>query len=101
MAGLFWPTAAAPDRPVCSSPPACSAIACQLWRRLLAAARERLSLAQDWQAPAVHFDALLHHGPAPAVSALAQAIARRPGPIIGIQALASGDTAVAQERLVI
>ena len=72
-----------------------------LWERLPEAVRERISLAQDWQSPAVHFDAVLHHGPADRLSTVLQWLARRPGPIVGVSAMAAGDANVPLERLVI
>ena len=72
-----------------------------LWDRLPHAARERVALAQHWQGDAVVFDAVLHHGPASRRPALLQQLAARPGPIIGLTALAAADHAVPLERLVI
>ena len=72
-----------------------------LREQLPSAARERVSLAQDWHGDAVHFDAVLHHGPPDYLPALLTRLAARPGAIIGITALASGGAAVPLERLVI
>ncbi|MEN9904210.1 MAG: trifunctional transcriptional regulator/proline dehydrogenase/L-glutamate gamma-semialdehyde, partial [Pseudomonadota bacterium] len=63
--------------------------------------RERIALADDWRSPIVHFDAVLHHGEAAELRELCAWLARRPGPIVGIQSLAPGDSGVAIERLVI
>ncbi len=72
-----------------------------LWERLPEAVRERISLAQDWQVPAVHFDALLHHGSADRLLEVLQILAQRPGPIVGVSAMAAGEAGVPLERLVI
>ena len=79
-----WPSAARP-----------------LWEQLPHAARERVSLAQDWRAEAVHFDAVLHHGAADELLELQHTLAQRPGPIIGVTSLAPGATNVPLERLLI
>ena len=72
-----------------------------LWDSLPHAVRERVALAQDWQADAVVFDAVLHHGPADSRQAVLQQLAARPGPIVSLTALAAADCAVPLERLVI
>ena len=72
-----------------------------LWEQLPHAARERVSLAQDWRAEAVHFDAVLHHGAADELLELQHTLAQRPGPIIGVTSLAPGATNVPLERLLI
>ncbi len=68
--------------------------------RLPAEVRDQVSLAQDWRQAAVHFDAVLQHGPAAALLATAAALAARPGPIIGLTAMSPGDARVPLERLV-
>jgi RHH-type proline utilization regulon transcriptional repressor/proline dehydrogenase/delta 1-pyrroline-5-carboxylate dehydrogenase len=55
-----------------------------LHARLPEAVRERISLAQDWRAAGVHFDAALHTGNAESLQALRSALAERPGPIVGV-----------------
>ncbi len=72
-----------------------------LWEQLPHAARERVSLAQDWHAETVHFDAVIHHGAADKRLELLRTLAHRPGPIVGVTALASGDTKVPLERLLV
>jgi RHH-type proline utilization regulon transcriptional repressor/proline dehydrogenase/delta 1-pyrroline-5-carboxylate dehydrogenase len=62
--------------------------------------RERIALARDWRAGGVAFDVVLHHGSQAALAALCEALAARPGPIVGVAALAPGDAAVPLERLV-
>ncbi len=83
-----------------------------LWPATQAALRERLPSAvqsriacvadgQDWQTGSQPFDAVLFHGAATALPALCQSLARRPGPIVGVTAMAPGDTAIPLERLLI
>jgi RHH-type proline utilization regulon transcriptional repressor/proline dehydrogenase/delta 1-pyrroline-5-carboxylate dehydrogenase len=72
-----------------------------LFERLPPALREPIALAQDWQQPAVHFDAVLQHGDATALLHTAAALAERPGPIVGLTGLVPGDWRVPLERLVI
>ena len=72
-----------------------------LREQLPLAARERVSLAQDWQGDAVRFDALLHHGLNESLPAVLAQLATRAGPIISVNALAPGDAAVPLERLLI
>ncbi len=55
-----------------------------LWERLDADVRDRVTLARDWRASAVHFDAVLYSGPAEGLQPLQQELARRPGPIVGV-----------------
>jgi RHH-type proline utilization regulon transcriptional repressor/proline dehydrogenase/delta 1-pyrroline-5-carboxylate dehydrogenase len=63
-------------------------------------ARERVTLAQDWRDAAVRFDAVLHAGPADALRELLQALAARPGAIVGVNSL-QGDGMLPLERLMI
>jgi len=72
-----------------------------LRERLPDAVKHQVSLAQDWQTSPVHVDAVLHHGAPAELAALLQTLAQRPGPIVGVTALASADTAIALERLLI
>jgi len=48
----------------------------------------------------VALDAVLHHGDADALRAVCQALAQRPGPIVGVTGLPTGATDVPLERLV-
>jgi RHH-type transcriptional regulator, proline utilization regulon repressor / proline dehydrogenase / delta 1-pyrroline-5-carboxylate dehydrogenase len=64
------------------------------------AARERVTLAQDWRDAAVHFDAVLHTGAADGLRALLQALAARPGAIVGVTPL-QGDAVPPLERLMV
>ncbi len=72
-----------------------------LRERLPADVRERISLAQDWTQPSVHFDAVLQHGAVHALLATQALLAARPGPIIGLSGLASGDSSVPLRHLVL
>ncbi|WP_101050422.1 L-glutamate gamma-semialdehyde dehydrogenase, partial [Macromonas nakdongensis] len=58
--------------------------------RLPPEVRDAIALADDWQAPAVSFDAVLYHGGEPGLRAVLAHLAQRPGPIVGVQALATG-----------
>ncbi|MEN9475624.1 MAG: trifunctional transcriptional regulator/proline dehydrogenase/L-glutamate gamma-semialdehyde, partial [Pseudomonadota bacterium] len=79
-----WPAAAAP---LCESLPPL--------------VREQIALAEDWQSPLVHFDAVLHHGDAAELREVCTVLARRPGAIVGLQSLADSESELVLERLVI
>ena len=79
-----WPATAAPLRESLPQP-----------------VRSQIALADNWRSPAVHFDAVLHHGDAAGLRDICDFLARRPGAIIGVQSLAEGEAGVALERLVI
>jgi RHH-type proline utilization regulon transcriptional repressor/proline dehydrogenase/delta 1-pyrroline-5-carboxylate dehydrogenase len=72
-----------------------------LRERLPAAVRERVALARDWRAEGVAFDVVLHHGPPASVAAVCATLAARPGAIVGVVALAPGESDVPLERLAI
>ncbi len=63
--------------------------------------RDRIALAGDWTSEAVRFDTVLHHGDAATRLPLAQQLARRAGPIIGLVCLEPGDTRIPLERLLV
>ncbi len=69
--------------------------------RLPPVVQEEIALAADWTAPTVRFDAVLHHGSASELVDVCRRLAARPGPIVGVEALRPGETAIALERLVI
>jgi len=77
------------------------ASAASLRDRLPEPVRERVSLARDWRASGVRFDVVVVHGDAAAIGATCRELAERPGPIVGIVALAPGDADVPLERLVV
>ncbi|ODU10355.1 MAG: trifunctional transcriptional regulator/proline dehydrogenase/L-glutamate gamma-semialdehyde dehydrogenase [Rubrivivax sp. SCN 71-131] len=63
--------------------------------------REHITLAADWTQPGLPIDAVLLHGARAERLRTAQALAARPGPIVGLTALGPGDARVPLERLVI
>jgi len=69
--------------------------------RLPAAAQARVDLVADWTASAVRFDAVLHHGSRAELLEVARVLAERPGPIVGLEGLRPGETALPLERLVV
>ncbi|MGL4435972.1 MAG: L-glutamate gamma-semialdehyde dehydrogenase, partial [Giesbergeria sp.] len=71
-----------------------------LHQQLPEAVQEHVSLVAQWQAETVWFDAVLHHGDADAQRAICQAVAQRPGPIVGVTGLPEGATDIPLERLV-
>ena len=71
------------------------------WRRLPAQVRARVTLVPDWIDPSVHFDAVLHHGPAQALRDVSRQVAARPGPIVAFIGLPAGERRVPLERLVV
>jgi RHH-type proline utilization regulon transcriptional repressor/proline dehydrogenase/delta 1-pyrroline-5-carboxylate dehydrogenase len=70
-----------------------------LHARLPETVRERISLAQDWRAAGVHFDAVLHSGRPESLQALRSVLAERPGPIVGVTVIGD-DRDPPLERLV-
>jgi RHH-type proline utilization regulon transcriptional repressor/proline dehydrogenase/delta 1-pyrroline-5-carboxylate dehydrogenase len=70
-----------------------------LWERLPRAVQARVTLVDDWQALGVAFDAALHHGPPAQCLEVLRALARRPGPIVGLTGLRSGEHEVPLSRL--
>ncbi|MEO5882962.1 MAG: bifunctional proline dehydrogenase/L-glutamate gamma-semialdehyde dehydrogenase PutA, partial [Caldimonas sp.] len=71
------------------------------WQCLPEEARDRIALVDDWTGPSIVFDAVLHHGTSEALREVLRAVATRPGPIVGVTALAVGDMAIPLERLVV
>jgi RHH-type proline utilization regulon transcriptional repressor/proline dehydrogenase/delta 1-pyrroline-5-carboxylate dehydrogenase len=69
--------------------------------RLPPAVRERIDLVDDWTGAAARFDAVLHHGSTDELLRIAAALASRPGPIVGVEGLRPGETALPLERLVV
>ena len=70
-----------------------------LWERLPRVVQARVTLVDDWQANGVAFDAALHHGPPAQCLEVLRALARRPGPIVGLTGLRSGEHGVPLARL--
>jgi RHH-type proline utilization regulon transcriptional repressor/proline dehydrogenase/delta 1-pyrroline-5-carboxylate dehydrogenase len=75
--------------------------AADLRDRLPEAVQAAIVLAKDWYAPTVAFDAVLHHGNPRQLTALCTHLAQRPGAIVSVHGLASGETAVPLERLLL
>ncbi|MCE9661073.1 MAG: trifunctional transcriptional regulator/proline dehydrogenase/L-glutamate gamma-semialdehyde dehydrogenase [Burkholderiales bacterium] len=71
------------------------------WQRLPEEARERIALVGDWTQKAVAFDAVLHHGTPAELLEVLRAVAAKPGPIVGVTALAVGEASIPLERLVV
>jgi len=69
--------------------------------RLPEPVRARIDLVDDWTAPAARFDAVLHHGSADELLRISAALASRAGPIVGVEGLRPGETALPLERLVV
>ncbi|WP_285961307.1 trifunctional transcriptional regulator/proline dehydrogenase/L-glutamate gamma-semialdehyde dehydrogenase [Pseudomonas tohonis] len=69
--------------------------------KLPKAVQARIRLVADWKAEGVEFDAVLHHGDSDQLRGICQQVAARKGPIIGVQGLSQGETAVPLERLLI
>ena len=74
---------------------------CALWDSLPDAARERVSLAQDWRNSAVHFDAVLYQGSAHSLQGLLKRLATRPGPIVSVTVSGDRGQELPLERLMI
>ena len=71
-----------------------------LAERLPADVREHVTLAHDWTRPATPVDVVVHHGDAASLRRVAAMLSARPGPLVGLVGLASGDPRVPLERLV-
>ncbi len=78
-----------------------SATTRELIDRLPSAVQGRIRRIADWTSDQERFDAVLHHGDREQLLEVGLRLSQRSGPIVGVQGLASGDTAVALERLVI
>ncbi|PAU56325.1 trifunctional transcriptional regulator/proline dehydrogenase/L-glutamate gamma-semialdehyde dehydrogenase [Pseudomonas indica] len=72
-----------------------------LVKRLPDEVKARIELVDDWQKDEVRFDAVLHHGDSDQLRAVCQQVAKRSGPIVGVQGLSQGETAIPLERLLI
>jgi len=79
-----------------------SAPARALHAALPAEARQHIAFTPGWRdSDATAFDAVLHHGSPDALRAACEAVAARPGAIVGVQGLAPGDTAIVLDRLLL
>jgi RHH-type transcriptional regulator, proline utilization regulon repressor / proline dehydrogenase / delta 1-pyrroline-5-carboxylate dehydrogenase len=73
----------------------------QALRQLLpSVVQAHIGLARDWTAPEVSFDAVLLHGSLQELASVQQQLSQRDGPVLSVERLAPGDTAVPLERLV-
>ncbi|MCY1222103.1 Bifunctional protein PutA [compost metagenome] len=80
---------------------ATSELTSKLRSALPKAVQARIQLVADWNQSEVAFDAVLHHGDSDQLGAVCQQVASRKGPIIGVQGLSRGETAIPLERLLI
>jgi RHH-type proline utilization regulon transcriptional repressor/proline dehydrogenase/delta 1-pyrroline-5-carboxylate dehydrogenase len=71
-----------------------------LREELPAEVQARITIAADWRAGDVAFDACLFHGTPDALEALCRELSRRPGPIVNVEGYPPGESAIALERLV-
>jgi RHH-type proline utilization regulon transcriptional repressor/proline dehydrogenase/delta 1-pyrroline-5-carboxylate dehydrogenase len=72
-----------------------------LHAKLPAGVQQRIALVTDWHGDGVALDAVVHHGTADGLREVCRQMALRPGPIVGVVGLPTGDTAVPLERLLI
>jgi RHH-type proline utilization regulon transcriptional repressor/proline dehydrogenase/delta 1-pyrroline-5-carboxylate dehydrogenase len=69
---------------------------------LPAEVQQQIAFTPDWRgSDAAAFDAVLHHGSPDALRAVGEAVAARPGAIVGVQGLAPGETAIVLDRLLL
>ncbi|MDM0005371.1 trifunctional transcriptional regulator/proline dehydrogenase/L-glutamate gamma-semialdehyde dehydrogenase [Variovorax sp. J22G73] len=68
--------------------------------RLPAEVRAALEWVGDWSHEGA-FTAVIHHGDSDQLRGISEQLALRPGPIVGLQGLAPGDTGIVLERLLI
>jgi len=71
-----------------------------VFERLPPEQRADVTLTSDWTAPGVSFDAVLLHGSVAELGEVQRRLAEREGPVISVERLAPGETAVPLERLV-
>lgn len=72
-----------------------------LHQALPAEVRARIGLVPDWPSSTLHFDAVLHHGSKAQRQAVCQEAAKRPGPLVSVHGLETGETNIPLERLLI
>jgi RHH-type proline utilization regulon transcriptional repressor/proline dehydrogenase/delta 1-pyrroline-5-carboxylate dehydrogenase len=72
-----------------------------LLQRLPAEVQAQVSVARDWSAPQVAFDAVLLHGSVEELAAVQNLLASRAGPVVSVERMEPGETSVPLERLVI
>jgi RHH-type proline utilization regulon transcriptional repressor/proline dehydrogenase/delta 1-pyrroline-5-carboxylate dehydrogenase len=72
-----------------------------LLQRLPTEVRGQVALARDWSAPGVSYDAVLLHGSTQELAQVQQLLSRRDGPVVSVERMEPGETAVPLERLII
>jgi len=75
--------------------------AADLLGQLPSEVRSQVALARDWTAHDLEFDAVLLHGSTEELASVQGRLSRRDGPVICVERLEPGETAVPVERLVI
>lgn len=70
-------------------------------QRLPPDVQARIAIARDWGATAASFDAVLLHGSVEELTRVQKRLAQREGPVVGVERLDPGESAVPMERLVI
>jgi RHH-type proline utilization regulon transcriptional repressor/proline dehydrogenase/delta 1-pyrroline-5-carboxylate dehydrogenase len=68
---------------------------------LPAEVQSQVSVARDWTAPEVRFDAVLLHGSQEELAAVQRVLSERPGPIVNVERLDPSATDLPLERLVV
>jgi len=69
--------------------------------RLPAAVQSCIAIASDWTVPEIAFDAVLFHGGIDELARVGAQLAQRPGPVVSVERLAPGETAIPLERLLV
>ncbi|NKE68361.1 trifunctional transcriptional regulator/proline dehydrogenase/L-glutamate gamma-semialdehyde dehydrogenase [Ramlibacter sp. RBP-2] len=69
--------------------------------RLPAEVQACIAIARDWSAPEVAFDAVLFHGAVDELARIRAQLAQRPGPVVSVERLEPGETAIPIERLLV
>jgi RHH-type proline utilization regulon transcriptional repressor/proline dehydrogenase/delta 1-pyrroline-5-carboxylate dehydrogenase len=72
-----------------------------LLETLPAEVQAQVSVARDWTAPEVTFDAVLLHGSVSELGDVQRTLSGRDGPIVGVERLNPGETTIPLERLVL
>jgi RHH-type proline utilization regulon transcriptional repressor/proline dehydrogenase/delta 1-pyrroline-5-carboxylate dehydrogenase len=78
-----------------------SADAQDLLQRLPAEVQSQVALARDWSAAEVTYESVLLHGTREQLAQVQQRMAQREGPVVSVERMEPGETAVPIERLVI
>jgi len=78
-----------------------SALSNAVLDKLPPAVQKQITRIADWTSDTARFDFVLHHGNSDQLRDVSQQLARRSGPIVGIQGMAPGDIDIPLERLLI